>query len=193
MGAVLLGIIEPDDFLEMLLGEGEVPHPEHSPSQSIVGLEKLARILSSLGQAQELLGKLVCSPGIPPDLVELPKASQGVEELRRLADLPADLKRPAKHLLHVLGRIAASGHEWRPQGELEGELVLKPLRPLGNLRQQRYALGEVADRFLVGRAPDGALAGALPVRNSLGTEPGLRVVMGYQLGLRLGGRRTLRR
>ena len=50
----------------------------------------------------------------------------------------------------------------------------------------------MADRFLVGRAPDGALAGALPVRNSLGTEPGLRVVMGYQLGLRLGGLRELR-
>ena len=46
-------------------------------------------------------------------------------------------------------------------------------------------LSEVRDRFRIGRALDSALAGAMPVGNSLRSKPRLRVVLGQQFRLGL--------
>jgi hypothetical protein len=68
---------------------------------------------------------------------------------------------------------------------LQGEFLLRPLGGVRESREQLQPVAEMADRFHVGRALEGALAGALPVGNSLRHRTGLRIMMRQQFGLGL--------
>ena len=70
---------------------------------------------------------------------------------------------------------------------LQAQLVQAALRGLGQRVEERQPLGEVTDRFDIGRALHGAEPGPLPVTHGGRTEAGLREVMGEQLGLRFDG------
>jgi hypothetical protein len=79
----------------------------------------------------------------------------------------------------------------RAKGNVQRQGVLRPRGRLWQSREQLDARGEVADGFQMGRAVAGLLARPLPVANGLLDEPSLRIVMGQQLGVRLGGHREL--
>ena len=59
--------------------------------------------------------------------------------------------RPGVGLLHLRGRQAL-GDQRRPQSQLQVEFLLDPRRGLGERGQQLQPLGEMPERFLMGRA-----------------------------------------
>jgi hypothetical protein len=79
-----------------------------------------------------------------------------------------------------------NGHQCRPQSKLQDELLLGPRRGLGEHGQQRQTLGQMLDRFRVGRALTGLLSGPLPVCHGWHREAGFRVMMAQQFRLGLG-------
>ena len=117
----------------------------------------------------------------------MPQAPQHREELRGLAHLLAQLPRPGIGVCHFRGRIALGGDQRRAQGGLQVQLLLGTLGGVWQGREQLQPLGEVRDRFHIGRALDGPLARPLPVGNSLLAEARLGVVMRQQFGLGLDG------
>jgi hypothetical protein len=73
------------------------------------------------------------------------------------------------------------------QRGLHVQLLLAVLGRVREGSEQLQALREVADRFQIGRARNGALPCPLPVGYRLIRQPCLGVVMGQQFGLGLGG------
>ena len=74
-----------------------------------------------------------------------------------------------------------------PRASLQREFLLGALRSVRQGLEQLQPLGEVTDRFHIGRALAGSLPCLLPVGNGLLDEARLGVVMGQQLRLGLDG------
>jgi hypothetical protein len=86
---------------------------------------------------------------------------------------------------HFWRRIDFCRHPRSPHRQLEREFVFRPLRGVWQSQKRLQSLGEVRNRFQVGRARHGTLVCPLPEDNSLLREAGLGVVVGQQFGLRL--------
>ena len=187
MGAVLLRVVERDALLEVRSGRGQFSQPEQCLPKGVVGFEKESRRLNALGEGEELLPEFPRRLKLPPRVVEPPEPSQDGEELRCLAHLPAQLKGPGIGPFHLGGTRTLAGEQRRAEGGLQDQLLLGALRAVGECCQRLEPLGEVRDRFGMGRALDGALACLLPVGDRLLYKAGLRVVMSQQLRLGLDG------
>jgi hypothetical protein len=88
--------------------------------------------------------------------------------------------------------LALGDNQRRAQGGLHDQLLLRTLGGVGQGGEYLQPFREVRDRFQIGRALNGALPRLLPVGESLRCEPGLGIVMGQQLGLRLAALRKMR-
>jgi len=95
-------------------------------------------------------------------------------------------------LPHLRGCRALGGEQRWPQGQLYVQFLLRSRGGLGKRGQQRQPCREVLDRFQVGRALQRVLPGVLPVGNRLCGEPGRRIMLRQQLGLRGGALWKLR-
>jgi hypothetical protein len=107
---------------------------------------------------------------------------QDGHELRRVAELPAQLSRTLVTGLDLRRRIAAHGHVGGAERQAELQLQAGPLRARGEAGEQVDAGRQVRDRLGVGRGEERPLAGPQPARHRLGTHAGLGVVVREELG-----------
>ena len=114
-----------------------------------------------------------------------PQSKQHREELRGLSHLLTQFPRPGVGLFRFRSTPALDGPQRRAEGGLHVQLLPGPVGGVRQGREHLEPLGQMPDRFQIGGALDGALAGLLPIRNRLGHRAGLRIVMGQQLGLGL--------
>src|SRR5205823_5439437 len=90
---------------------------------------------------------------------------------------------PGVGLFHFWRSPAFGRYQRSAQGSLQRELLAGTLGGVRQRLEQLEPFRESADRLDMRRALNGALAGPLPIRDSLRVQAGLGVVMGQQLRL----------
>jgi hypothetical protein len=90
-------------------------------------------------------------------------------------------------MLHFRGLKALASHQRRAQGGLQDQLLQGARRGIWQGVEELQPLGELTDRFNIGRALDASLPCPPPVTNGWPTEARLRTVMREPFGLYLGG------
>ena len=142
-------------------------------------------IVGLLRQAQQRVPELSCRVQLWPCHIKPPQPKQDRNKLWRLAHLLTQRACLGIGVLH-LGRCVPFGHlQCRAEGDVQGQGLLGMLRRLWQGLEQLDPGGEVADRFQIGRAVAGVLAGPLPVEHRLLGAARRGVVVGHQLRLGL--------
>ena len=147
----------------MLAGRSKLSEPEAGDPQRIVGLHKEHRVLSALGQGEELPPSSRAVWSSARTTIKMMTAPESTEELWCLPYLLAQLPRPGVGLFHFWMPIALGVLQSLGQESLQVEFALETLGGLRERLEHFQSLGEVANGFGVCRALVGALARPLPV------------------------------
>src|SRR5262245_6205531 len=94
-GAVLMGVVQSNPLLKVLLGRDELSALVQALSQRPVPFQEESGVLHALGQGEQLLPELLRCLELRPYEMERPHPVEYREELRRLPDLSAQLPRAA--------------------------------------------------------------------------------------------------
>src|SRR5712692_396864 len=150
-----------------------------------MGPQEERKVLHALGQMQQLSPQLARCFMLRPCDIKRPQSYQHWEELWSFPHLQRQLSCPGAGALYLRGRIPLGGYQSRAQGGLQEQLLVRALGGVWQGPEQLQPLGEVTDRFLIGRTLDGSLARLLPVGNSILKESCFGIVIREQLRLDL--------
>jgi hypothetical protein len=125
-------------------------------------------VVEALREAEELLPQVVRRRELPPMEIKSYQTQQDREELRGVAELPAQLARPGVGGFHFRRRMPPGEDQRDAEGGEEREFLLGALGAVRQGGEQGQRRGQVADGLDMRRALAGALARPLPVGQSLG-------------------------
>ena len=149
-----------------------------------MGAQEDVRVRDPLAQAEELLPELASRGELCSHDVIGPEPGDGIDDLRRLARMPAQLPEPGVCATDLRGREALGRHQRHRERGLKREFLRDALRHRKD-RDQLEPPRQVRDRLEMGRAFARPLTGSVPVRNGARTQSRLGVVMGEKVGATL--------
>jgi len=149
----------------VLASRGYFSEEERVVHQRVVGLQEESGILYTLGQTEELLpsSRVVCNS---PALYETSTSHSTGKSCGSPLSAGTALAL-GRRLFLLLERPILGGLQWSAQGDLQGEFLLDSPWSVRQSLEQLQPLGEMADRFYMGRTLARSLSGLLPVRNRL--------------------------
>lgn len=181
--AMLRGIVEGARLLEVRTSGRKLPPMERHDADGAVSDHQRGRLVLVLSCAQQLLRDRERLVQLSAHEVEDVLPVEHPKELRRLAELPAQLTGPGVGLACFRRGKASSCDQRSPERGLQVEFqacALEVAREALNLVQPPPELG---DCFHGRRAADRQFPGLQPVVDRRSRQGGLGEVMGQQLGL----------
>ena len=140
-----------------------------------------------LREHDQPLGQFIGSPKFAAHEVAVPQSPQRPETARPIDRAGRTAPRPGCRLRSTSGAAIALGCDQRTTDRhAEGQLLVEVFRRVGQRLDQLEPFAQVSDRFHVGRAAGGQLAGAAPVGNRPRRQARLGQMLGQHFRLGLG-------
>ena len=177
MRAMLVGVVESKTLLGVFATEEELAAKQKDRPGGVMGLEEKLLVLLSLGQLEELVGKIAGGLKPHPQVIEIPEPPDRGVGLPGVADPLGKLPRPQIRRRY-LRSWPFRGYERDAQGVLKPNLLARVLRRIGQALEQLEAPREMSDRLLVGKALGRLLPGSMPVADGLFGQFGIGQMAG---------------